>query len=879
MIQEIIYTSAPRGLKVGSKGFCTVVSTRNMMKPLAARLEALSAYRHLLPPGDPHNPVTYAHIISPVAGRKYHVLSRIGDAGLDYSQRSNKIAHHVALDARTALQCPAGPAWLLKQPGFMRTQWQGEPGYIEHARSLPVGTLAPRICERWRESTGDAGWASILARHVGPHQDGDVYLICDPETDVLALVLEAQSLLTAQQRWLATFSTNYTRLPPDVVCRWRFVIDGTAEARDLRRRHHLRVHDLTGNLPPAPDSPAANAARTGQSLVAVSRAADDADDQRTSANEEPPVDPEVLATRTSPRARSDDEPPRRVPPPRRVARKQPPRRRRSLQTRRGRRVLLIAAPIVAVILVGAAAFMVARQSVRTADHGPKRNDPAANRTGTAIAVDDGKVPEQTPTPAGANTDAKANGHGEIARQAASSGDARHPEQAGAEPDAVRDNQHEATEGKAESGPGPEQTSAADAQSSSGTPTTKRGTSTGAHPTAKNTEGREPETGAGPRPAEAETTSDPGGPNEKNPGAETAPMANVATDRETRPTGAVTRHTRQRHPHQRSVKPMDIPEICNVTDPGRQSSLFPMPRDFEIGTVGGADDLELQLRSEKQHDLKRQPGGPVWILYQAGAKSEAIGRFHVDNGKLIYTWSETPPSHSTLKRDLLVIRRGKERNYVRFGTRLDPERLKIRISSSNVSEIKDVAPAKANDSILAWHESPLVVAHVELPGRPAAQATGRRHELFVGLKPLGDESRIQIRLWIEMKPHNDREYLLKSQLVVGRTSSPRNAISPSGWLARSKHRLDSNEKTIQKTKNEKQMLSPKDEPGKIKELAAKIKKLQTENDRLRSALGNWDDFRKEIKNNTIQMLVTLEYHDKDEKISVPLVEEDLRARKL
>jgi hypothetical protein len=50
--QEILYTSAPQGLKPGSRGFCTVVSTSGMAKNLAERLESLSGYRHAYMPTD-----------------------------------------------------------------------------------------------------------------------------------------------------------------------------------------------------------------------------------------------------------------------------------------------------------------------------------------------------------------------------------------------------------------------------------------------------------------------------------------------------------------------------------------------------------------------------------------------------------------------------------------------------------------------------------------------------------------------------------------------------------------------------------------------------------------------------------------------------------
>src|SRR5437868_14227242 len=112
MSHELLYTSAPKGLKAGSRGFCTVMCTQGMSAPLMAALESLSAYRHIYPPSDRHaakNPVAWSHLKMNVAGRGYHVLSRVADFGLDYSQRGNKLAHHVALEA--AEQTAAGPGF------------------------------------------------------------------------------------------------------------------------------------------------------------------------------------------------------------------------------------------------------------------------------------------------------------------------------------------------------------------------------------------------------------------------------------------------------------------------------------------------------------------------------------------------------------------------------------------------------------------------------------------------------------------------------------------------------------------------------------------------------------------------------------------------
>ena len=133
MSRELIYTSAPRGVKPGSQGFCTVAYTQGMPANVIQQLESLSGYRHILSPQDSKaslNPVAYSHLVLTIAGRRCHVLSRICDAGLDYTQRTNKFAHHVVLDA--AEVPAAGPAWLLAQPKFMQSKWAGRAERFAH---------------------------------------------------------------------------------------------------------------------------------------------------------------------------------------------------------------------------------------------------------------------------------------------------------------------------------------------------------------------------------------------------------------------------------------------------------------------------------------------------------------------------------------------------------------------------------------------------------------------------------------------------------------------------------------------------------------------------------------------------------------------------
>ncbi len=265
MSQEILYTSAPQGLKPGSRGFCTVVSTSGMAKNLAERLEARSGYRHAYPAHDPRaslNPVNYSHLLLPVGGRKYHVLSRVCDAGLDYTKRSNKLAHHVALEPRELV--PGGPAWVLAGEGFCETSWDGDPKILPGGRKPRTDNSPASVCHTWAKLTGDAGWAGALAKTALKPGSKPMTVIFKPGTDTLALVVEAIGLLPPDRRWDVTFSTYFTKSQSGVDCQWRFLVDGSPEAKAIRRNPHAPLIDLCRDLGQAEDGELVEAARTGK---------------------------------------------------------------------------------------------------------------------------------------------------------------------------------------------------------------------------------------------------------------------------------------------------------------------------------------------------------------------------------------------------------------------------------------------------------------------------------------------------------------------------------------------------------------------------------------------------------------------------------------
>ncbi len=230
----MLYTSAPQGLRHGSRGFCTVLTTAGMPINVISKLEAISSYRHLNQgsgrrPAD--NPVAHSHQRVALAGQTVSVLSRVADYGADYSGRTNKLAHHITIDP--AEMAAAGPAWVMRQRTLFRTEWLGHCETPSAGPAIPRGDQPPRVCSAWKNVAGDAGWGGVVAEAVASGGSEPLWIVypLDSHDWVLEMMDEAISLLPPAMRWRATFSTFAVNIPPDVDCKIRCVPAGTNEAR------------------------------------------------------------------------------------------------------------------------------------------------------------------------------------------------------------------------------------------------------------------------------------------------------------------------------------------------------------------------------------------------------------------------------------------------------------------------------------------------------------------------------------------------------------------------------------------------------------------------------------------------------------------------
>jgi hypothetical protein len=267
MALQLVYTSATKGLRAGTSGFCTVAMTRGLPPALVPRLEALGGYRPG-PSGD--GPVAFAFWRIDLAGSIAHVLSVVGPAPPDHTQRTNKIATYVVLGADELV--PAGPAWLLGQPGLLRRAWKGEPAWIEAPVRVPAsGAVGARVCSAWMAACGDAGWAGTVASAFLRDQGKPIHVIVPASLDPLPLADEVICLLPDWARWRLTFSTYFLQPVAGVPCSLRFCLEGTPAA-DAARQSKSMVVDLVRGPGQAPDGRHARVARTGVDEEALAEA-------------------------------------------------------------------------------------------------------------------------------------------------------------------------------------------------------------------------------------------------------------------------------------------------------------------------------------------------------------------------------------------------------------------------------------------------------------------------------------------------------------------------------------------------------------------------------------------------------------------------------
>jgi hypothetical protein len=257
MPQQLIYTSAPRGIVAGRSGHCTVARSVSMREALMLQLEKFSYYQHLSLSGGQDRPIFYCRIVD-IRGTRFHVLSRIQDAGLDFTGRTNFIAHHLVFTPEEIRQFPTPPVILRDWPGWMKS-WTKEPQLLESEEWTELTALAGRTnvpAQTWQRVTGDAvnGFGLLEARAGASFRVDDL-----PNDTVLELVAESLEMLEVRDTrrdfrsaaWNYTFTTSMQEQDNPADFRWRCLhSDNPMASRfatpDCRALSAVRATKLTG---------------------------------------------------------------------------------------------------------------------------------------------------------------------------------------------------------------------------------------------------------------------------------------------------------------------------------------------------------------------------------------------------------------------------------------------------------------------------------------------------------------------------------------------------------------------------------------------------------------------------------------------------------
>ena len=256
MPQQLIYTSAQRGLVAGRSGHCTVARSAAMREALMLQLEKLSYYQHLSLSGGQERQIYSCRVLD-IRGSRFHVLSRIQDAGLDFTNRTNFLAHHLVFTPEEIRQFSSPPVILRSWSGWVKT-WSQEPQMLENEDWSGLANISgvvsvPAIT--WQQVTGDAvdGYGLLDSR------SGIAFRVDNlSEDQILALFAESLELLELRDprrdfrvtSWQYTFTTSMQEQDNPADFRWRCLhsdnpVSNRSAGPDCRQLSDVRAQRVT----------------------------------------------------------------------------------------------------------------------------------------------------------------------------------------------------------------------------------------------------------------------------------------------------------------------------------------------------------------------------------------------------------------------------------------------------------------------------------------------------------------------------------------------------------------------------------------------------------------------------------------------------------
>lgn len=198
-----------------------------MRDALMLQLEKFSYYQHLSLSGGQERPI-YCCRLTEIRSSRYHVLTRIQDAGLDFTGRTNFLAHHLVFAPEEVRQFASPPVILRNWPGWVES-WSKDPELFENEdwsslKGLSGSALIPAT--NWQQLTGDAvnGYGLLEARAGVAFRVNGI-----DDQQLLALFSESLELLELRDprrdfrasAWQYTFTTSMQEQDNPADFRWR----------------------------------------------------------------------------------------------------------------------------------------------------------------------------------------------------------------------------------------------------------------------------------------------------------------------------------------------------------------------------------------------------------------------------------------------------------------------------------------------------------------------------------------------------------------------------------------------------------------------------------------------------------------------------------
>ena len=126
-VRQLIFTSTPIGLEPGRSGYCTVARSQNLSKKEIREIEKLSVLDYSISKSSP--PKVHSFRTVQTKNSFFYLLSRIKSCGIDYSNRTNYIAHHLIVEPESIKLLPS-PSEIFQFWEGWKDNWQGNPKYL-----------------------------------------------------------------------------------------------------------------------------------------------------------------------------------------------------------------------------------------------------------------------------------------------------------------------------------------------------------------------------------------------------------------------------------------------------------------------------------------------------------------------------------------------------------------------------------------------------------------------------------------------------------------------------------------------------------------------------------------------------------------------------